>query len=167
MISLLVTHVQDADYPPAVGWGFSLAGILLIVFVAALIVVTTVLLTSMRRRSRRAATQHLDVLKKALEHPQLDAETRARLLATMVEQQTRRPLGFLTRSSFWLSACFVVGWLLMIINGVGALLTELQVLRSFKLEPLLVMGVSGLALVTLPIALREFLYRASQASEAR
>lgn len=164
MISSLMIQVTDAS---AGGVGVSMAWLLPMLLFGGLVVGVIILLMSLRGRSRSGATRRLEVLERALEHPELDAETRAQLVATMVEHQTRRPLGFLFRSSFWLSACFVVGWLLMIVNGVGVLLTELELLHAFKLDALLVMGVAGLALATLPIALREFLYRTRQASDAR
>jgi len=164
VISSLLHQVMG---PPSGGVGISLAGLLAVFLSVVLGVGVIILLTSLRGRSRSGAARRLEVLEKALEHPELDAETRAQLVATMVEHQTRRPLGFLSRSSFWLSACFVVGWLLMIVNGVGALLIELELLHAFKLDALLVMGVAGLALATLPVALREFLYRAHQAPDAR
>ena len=164
MISSLMIQVTDSS--PS-GVGVSIAWLFPMLLLGGLVVGVIILLMSLRGRSRSGAARRLEVLEKALEHPELDAETRAQLVATMVEHQTRRPLGFLFRSSFWLSACFVVGWLLMIVNGVGALLIELELLQSFKLDALLVMGVAGLALATLPVALREFLYRAHQAPDAR
>ena len=164
MISSLMIQVTGSS--PS-GVGVSIAWLFPMLLLGGLVLGVIVLLMSLRGRSRSGAARRLAVLEKALEHPELDAETRAQLVATMVEHQTRRPLGFLFRSSFWLSACFVVGWLLMIVNGVGALLIKLELLHAFKLDALLVMGVAGLALATLPVALREFLYRAHQAPDAR
>ena len=164
MISSLMIQVTGSS--PS-GLGVSIAWLLPMLLFGGLVVGAIILLMSLRGRSRSGAARRLEVLERALEHPELDAETRAQLVATMVEHQTRRPLGFLFRSSFWLSACFVVGWLLMIVNGVGALLIELELLRSFKLEGPLMLGAVGVALVTLPIALREFSDRVRQPSGAR
>lgn len=167
MISLLMTHVQDAGQPYEGGLGVTLAWLLPIVLSAAVVVGVILLLLSVRSRSRSVANRRLEVLEKALEHPQLDAETRTQLLATIVEQQTRSPLGFLSRPSFWLSACFVVGWLLVIFNGAVLLLLRLNVLSISYLDPSLLMVAVGLALLTLPVAFREFLFRARQSVEAR
>ena len=151
--------------PPLFEWGFgAIWAILLLVGGLALFIFAAVMVSSWLSARRARYAKRLDVLGKALDHPEMDAATRSQVVALLAREHVGRPLGFLTRASFWLSASFIVGWLILIVFGLEALLVRVELL-SMSIEVPLVMTAVGLALVTLPIATREFFDRARKEPE--
>ena len=151
--------------PPVFEWGFgAIWAILLPLGGLALFIFAAVLVSSWLNARRARYAKRLDVLEKALDHPEMDAATRSQVVALLAREHVGRPLGFLARASFWLSASFVVGWLILIVFGLEVLLVRAELL-SMSIEVPLVMTAVGLALVTLPIATREFFDRARKEPE--
>jgi len=117
------------------------------------VVITGLALFYKHRRAR------LDVISKALSHPDLDADSRKSLVdelrgagpASEWHQSLGAQIRFLSRN-----ALFVVGWVTMFI-GVGCVLTG----KWNLIEGGIVAAVSGLGVATLPLALRELQSRTS------
>ena len=89
MISSLMIQVTGSA--PS-GLGVSIAWLLPMLLFGGLVVGVIILLMSLRGRSRGGAARRLEVLERALEHPELDAETRAQLVASRFVEQHREAL---------------------------------------------------------------------------
>jgi len=152
--------------PPVFEWGFgAIWAILLLVGGVALFVFAALLVSSWLKARRARHAKRLDVLEKALDHPEMDAATRSQVVQLLAREHGDRPLGSLARASFWMSASFIVGWLILIVFGLMALLVRVELLVGVSIQGPLVMTAAGLALVTLPIATREFFDRARKEPE--
>lgn len=148
-------------------WGFGYIGAMVLLAGGVALFIFAALMVSSWLKARRARhAKRLDVLEKALDHPEMDAATRSQVVQLLAREHGDRPLGFLARASFWLSASFIVGWLILIVFGLGALLVRVELL-NMSIEVPLVMTAAGLALVTLPIATREFFDRTRKEPEVR
>jgi len=141
---------------------------------AALIMVTMVIglpvlglltaaLLQAGKRRHQVRVQQLQVLQRALEHPALDERTRADLTRLLADDHRRKhgPLG--VRVGRWLRVGHVLllacGWLLLI-GGIGFwIASDALELPSRNTQPAIAAMIVGIALVTLPLALRELLGR--------
>ncbi len=132
------------------------------------VLIAAVLGRSMRNRHQLEITR-LQVLQEALRHAQLDDATRTELTRALADDWRRRGT---PRERFgrWLRAGHVLllgaGWLLLI-GGIGFWIAgEAMNMSRWSIEPAVVSTVTGLALVTLPLALRELLGRRGPAAPA-
>ena len=133
--------------------------------IGVLAILSWVIVEAVKGRHNHEA-QRLDVLEKALARPDLDAETRRELLTTLSRERERRAFAFLRRGSFWRMACFAVGWATVLIFGGIALLTVMGATHA-PYESTLIPCVFGVALMTLPTAIREFARREEPRTETR
>ena len=116
-------------------------------------VVVAIFVPWLKRRDARAK-QRLDLLAASIERPEIDAQVRSQVLRTLaMEHESVGPLHRLMSSSFWVNLTFGLGWLLF----VGALGCALLLLLSDDSDAYnaLFFAVGGLAILSLPIALRE------------
>ena len=116
-------------------------------------VVVAVFVPWLKRRDARAK-QRLDLLAASIERPEIDAQVRSQVLRTLaMEHESSGPLHRLMSSSFWMNLMFGLGWLLFV-GALGcALLMWLS--EDSDAEYALFFAVGGLAILSLPIALRE------------
>jgi len=120
------------------------------------VVVSLILLISSFSRHRAARRgQRLTMLQQALEYPQLDPQTRNQILRVLTEEQ-RGGLRFLFTVAFWERLLFAVGWLMFLLFGGRWIGAQLDVFSRYQMDMCLVFGLLGLALMSLPIAMREF-----------
>lgn len=105
----------------------------------------------------------LQTLQEALKHPALDEQIRMDLTRLLADDYRRQhgPLG--ERFRRWLRGGHVlllaVGWLLLI-GGVGFWIAgEAFGMGRYTIQPAIAATIAGIALVTLPLALRELLGR--------
>ena len=156
----VVTHAGSSTGFARLAGGLGIIGGALIVVGGLVFLISYCL-----RASKASSARRMEVLDRALDHPDLDRETREQLVSLLAREHSSR-LAFLGQMSFWLSACFVIGWLLLVFNGAAAVLCQLQVLSVPIVAPL-VTAACGLALVTLPTAVREFWARGQRAPHPR
>ena len=111
-------------------------------------------------------TARLDVINKALDHPDLDPDVKAEMVRLLEEdhRESRKP--FLSQYGGILnvlrSLCLIIGWIVFLFCGLVLLLdiADLMELGSrYMREPLLVFGILGFIAMTLPVAIRELLAR--------
>lgn len=119
--------------------------------VIAMTIGGTIAVVGMLQKERRARRQERqELLRNAMQHPQIDELTRAELLRTIAREQDDSPrlLGMLRTG--W----FAVGWMMFVIGGGMALLDAIQVVR-IDAEPAAGVGLAGFAMLSLPLGLRE------------
>ncbi|MFT4515079.1 MAG: hypothetical protein ACI89X_001213 [Planctomycetota bacterium] len=145
--SLLNTHgrlsVEDMF---AVGFLIAAAGVVIAIFVPWL-----------KRRDARAK-QRLDLLGESLESPQLDPGTRNQILSVLAKEHEAK-LGFLSNRAFWQRMFFGGGWLMFIVCSGMAALSWSGVVDHKVASEALVGALTGLAVASLPFAMREMTTR--------
>jgi hypothetical protein len=111
------------------------------------------------RRGEKDEKARLDLLREALRHPGIDELTRAQLVRALAADDGRPRLSMLLKSGKLLTvarhALFVIGWPLLLIGGAGWVMTEMRGGTWYSTEPWFFSAITGLALVSLPLALRE------------
>jgi len=144
------------------GPSLALIVVAMVIGLPVLGVLTAVLMQAGKRR-HQVRVQQLQVLQKALEHPALDERTRADLTRLLADDHRRKhgPLG--ARLGRWLRGGHVLllacGWLLLI-GGIGFwIASDALDLPNRSMQPAIAATIVGIALVTLPLALRELLGR--------
>lgn len=106
---------------------------------------------------QRAAMARLDLLREALRHPTLDEATRSELLRALVQDHDRPP--FWLRAELWRRLWFGSGWLLLLICGGMWLLGLMGLARGTDDESIAASALLGLAMLSLPLGLRELARR--------
>lgn len=144
---------------------FSMMGVGLLITVLSL-------LAGWRKRAMELSAQRFDLLAEALRDPTLDAATRAELLRSLARSQ-RGVFGWLwdqvQKPVVWRVLWFGSGWLTMLLAGaaLGLHAAGIARLRSYDLQPVIMITVLGFGMVTLPLALRELLRRDRLLGERR
>ena len=118
-------------------------------------VLNRVAATSVRRR-------RLDVLEKALQHGSLDDATRQQLLQVLAREAGG---GWITKPGVWARLSFGAGWIMFVISGGMLLLWMTDVIRYIDDDVVFGFALLGLALMTLPLGLREFARRDSKLAD--
>jgi hypothetical protein len=104
-----------------------------------------------QKQRREQRKERFDLLRTALQHPQLDELTRAELLRTIArEQDTAAPRLFGMLRTVW----FAIGWLMFVCGGAGLLLDAIDVIRA-DADVTAAFAVAGFAMLSLPLGLRE------------
>lgn len=117
----------------------------------------------LKRRSR-LQQQRLDILQESLQHPTLDAETRRQILRVVAREHEASALSFLGRASFWQKLVFGGGWLAFVFCGGMALLSWSGLIRRHIADEAVVCSLVGLAIASVPIAMRELTARRPEAN---
>lgn len=105
------------------------------------------------RKDRRLREQaRFDLLREALRHPQLDEATRVELLRRVAggHRLDLPKLGAVLRT-LW----FSTGWLLFVGASGFLFLAFVDVIDIWQVEPVAATAVTGFAMLTLPLGLRE------------
>jgi len=155
---------QQVSFQPPVFFDDLVVALCILCVLCGLVgVVVAVFVPWLKRRDARAK-QRLDLLAASIERPEIDAQVRSQVLRTLaMEHESVGLLHRLMSSSFWVNLTFGLGWLLF----VGALGCALLMWLSddSDAENALYFAVGGLAILSLPIALRELgLRKASPAA---
>jgi len=113
--------------------------------------------------------QRLGILEKALQHPNVDDATRAELLRTLTAQRPpSHPVAGSAANhlvSWWPKLWFGSAWLLFVVGGCLLASEALDLTNIRDTHTLLIMMVSGFAMMTLPSALREITRRSGATAE--
>lgn len=113
------------------------------------------------RRARRQ--ERYELLRTALQQPQLDELTRAELLRAFArEQATNLPRLFGVVRTVW----FAIGWLMLVGGGATLLLDAIDVMRVWEAGAACIM-VAGFVMLSLPLGLREFNRRERAVADQR
>lgn len=100
--------------------------------------------------------RRLRLLEQALERPDLDADTRNMILRVLGSEARRGAFG---RAETWARVSFGVGWIMFLIAGGFLLLNMLDIIRRIDDDLVFGLALLGLALLTMPLGLREFISR--------
>lgn len=125
-------------------------GVLVLIAAAACALISLVTIWQKDRRLREQA--RFDLLRAALQHPQLDEATRVELLRRVAGGH-RLDLPKLTAvlRTLWFGA----GWLMFVGASGFLFLAFVDVIDIWQVEPVAATAVSGFAMLTLPLGLRE------------
>jgi hypothetical protein len=120
--------------------------------IAALGIIIAIVVPWLIRRDARAR-HRLELLGESLKNQQLDAQTRSQILSVLAKEHNEGRLRFLKDPGFWQRCTFGFGWLVFI----GSLGVSLLLWLSDDpdAENGLFFAVGGLAIFSLPIAMRE------------
>ena len=116
------------------------------------------------RRNARVK-QRLDLLQQALEHPQLDAQTRRQILAVLANEHQSSKLGALLSGVFWQRLVFGGAWLMFVFCGCVAFFSWSGIVPQHIGSEALVFSLMGLAVASLPFAMRELSSRQGRVAE--
>lgn len=116
-----------------------------------------------RTKPLEVRKKRLDVLDKALAHPQLDVDTRNQILRVLVEEQRREGATWTQRLTrlvplgrmLWYSA----GWILFVIGGCMSVLMAIELVPRSELPTCASLTIAGFAMLSLPLALGELMRR--------
>ena len=141
----------------------------LMAWVVATVLVVGLIMRRGKNRHQLRVTR-LQVLQEALRHPALDEQTRTELTRVLADEYRREHGSFGERCGRWLRAGHVlllaIGWL-SLIGGAGFwIAAEALHLSRFDIQPAIGFTIAGIALVTLPLALRELLGRRDREAPA-
>jgi len=128
-------------------------------------VVVAVGVVSILGRRHARVKQRLTMLQQALEHPQLDAQTRSQILAVLSNEHESSKLGFLVSKAFWHRVIFGSAWLLFIFCGGLSVLAWFRIIPQHLAQFPMVLALIGLAVMTLPFSLRELSGRQRQVAD--
>lgn len=131
----------------------------MILLLCGVVVGLILLVGSLSRAGVSRKSQRLSMLQQALEHPQLDAQTRAEILRVLTREHSGGGLRFLLSAAFWERLLFAVGWLTFLLFGGRWVGAQLGVFSRYQMDTCMVFGLLGLALMSLPIAMHEFVRR--------
>ena len=146
-------HLQDSAGTVSVFQAMRPDDFAAMIFCVALAgVVVAILVPWLIRRDARAR-RRLELLGESLKNQQLDAETRSQILSVLAKEHHEGRLRFLLDPGFWQRCTFGFGWLLFIGSLGISLLMWLS--EDSDAEYGLFFAVGGLAILSLPIALRE------------
>lgn len=138
---------------------------LLFSFCSFFFMLATMVLSGVARRRKDAALDHrrIDLLEKALQHPSLDDATRTELLQVLAHGGGRPhppPVAEATRrGDWWHLLWFGPGWVLFVVGGCMLGAHALSLAPGVDLKTFLPMTITGFAVLTLPMALRELRVR--------
>jgi Flp pilus assembly protein TadB len=124
-----------------------------------------------KQERRRDEQQRLAVLQAALDHPQLDAATRQELTRVLVDQhreakdRSGRTMQKVARGAY--VAMLGAGWLGALVGGGMWALGAADGMRFGQLMGAIAVTLTGVAVITLPIALRELMYRSARTAVQR
>lgn len=129
---------------------------------------TFVLLTvwlSARSKPHDVQKKRLQVLDKALGHQDLDPATKAEILRVLADEQratggARVPEG----ASWWGQLWFGAGWVLFVVGGCMLGAGAADLVADVSTKTYLPMTITGFAMLTLPMALRELMARRDRLS---
>lgn len=107
----------------------------------------------LRRRDARAK-QRLDLLEESLQHSQLDPGTRNQILSVLAKEHEAK-LGFLANRAFWQRMIFGGGWLMFVVCSGMAILSWSGMVHRQIANGALAGALVGLAVSSLPFAMRE------------
>ena len=100
--------------------------------------------------------ERLRIVEKALNHPAMDDDTRRQIVAALAREARG---SWVTRPESWARLCFGAGWVLFLIAGGFLLLNMLAIIRRIDEDVVYGLALLGLALMTLPLGMREFISR--------
>jgi hypothetical protein len=116
-----------------------------------------------RRRETAVDQRRLDLLEQALQHPSLDEATRAELLQVLAHPRgapEQQPAAAATRKGdWWHLVWYGPGWILFVLGGCMLGAHALSLAPGVDLKTYLPMTITGFAILTLPLALRELQVR--------
>ena len=147
--------------------------LLLITFAGfAVMVVALLLSTATSRRKKVVELDHrrLDLLERALQHPSLDEATRAELLQVLANPrgQAHEPSARPPRKlgDWWHLIWYGSAWILFVVGGCMLAAHALSLTPGLDVRTFLPMTITGFAMLTLPLALRELRVRGQHPSTA-
>ncbi|MBL8729530.1 MAG: hypothetical protein JNM25_13940 [Planctomycetes bacterium] len=149
--------------------------LLLLICLASFAVMVGAILVAVARGQRRRASafdqRRLDLLEQALRHPALDEGTRAELLKVLAARPGGRPdhrpeAATAGRGDWWHLLWFGPGWILFVLGGCMLGARALSLAPGADLETFLPMTITGFAMLTLPLALRELHVRRDRPAPA-
>ncbi len=137
----------------------------------ALMVVALLLSAATSRRKKVVELDHrrLDLLERALQHPSLDEATRTELLQLLAnrgrphEPQTRHTTKL---GDWWHLIWYGPAWILFVVGGCMLAAHTLSLTPGLDVRTFLPMTITGFAMLTLPMALRELRVRGQRPSPA-
>ena len=110
-----------------------------------------------RKEERR---ERSELLRTALQHPQLDERTRAELLRAIAREQQIAPRLVGIVRTVW----FAIGWLMFVGGGGALLLDAIGIVRTDD-DVAAGFAIAGFAVLSLPLGLRELQRRDHAANE--
>ncbi len=123
--------------------------------IGGLTVSVVITITTARQKVR---SQRLKVLETALNRQDLDETTRREILRVLTQEHSATWLAPLLRPDLWQKLSFGFGWFLFLISG-GVGIAGLLDVMHVPAEAVVPMMLLGLALMTLPLGLRELMRR--------
>lgn len=143
---------------------------LIICLSSFVVMIVTVILTNgakRRQQEHELERRRLDVLQEALQRPTLDAAMRAELsrIAQASAGSSRAPAGTALRTGdWWHLLWFGPGWVLFVVGGCMLAADTLDLVTGVSTKTFLPMTITGFAMLTLPMALRELTARRDRAT---
>ena len=136
--------------------GFLVDGTWSIVAVICIVGLVCVLLGALVGRiGGKSGERHrrLDLLERALDHERLDDATRQQIVQVLTREHAS---GWFARPENWARLCFGAGWLLFFMTSGILLLGAFRIAYVGPDRVIYTLLLLGLALLTLPLGLREF-----------
>lgn len=132
---------------------------LAVLFLCGCVIALLVLVASFSRHLESRKSQRYAMLQQALSHPQLDAETRNQILRVLAKEHSGGWVRFLFTIAFWERLIFAAGWLMLLLFGGRWAGAQMGFFSYFQMDFMLIMALLGLAMMSLPIAMHEFIRR--------
>lgn len=137
---------------------------LLVLVAMAFILLGVVAWLAMRAKPAELRLRQIELMQKALAHPQLDLATREELLRVLARDHAGL-LGALSRllrdPRSWRVLWYGAGWLMFVIGGcmLGARALWPSLVPGFDVRDFVALTIAGFAMLSLPLALQELTRR--------
>lgn len=132
---------------------------LLLLLVFGGFAVTAIVWTAGSSRRLAMRRRRLDLLEQGLQHPDLDAATRAELLRVLARDQRAGVFAALGRllssGACWRVVWYGSGWLMFVVGGCLLAARAMSLVPGPNPQIVLPMAITGFAVLTLPLALSE------------
>lgn len=139
--------------------------------VVSSVVAMVVAILAQRQKKSSVDDRRLDLIEKALQHPNLDEATRNELLRALAEPRQPDRAAVATPAdqgaNWWPKLWFGAGWGMFVVGGCLLLSEAADITRIRDMEVLLISTSVGFAMLTLPAALRELTRRSGPATARR
>lgn len=126
-----------------------------IVLAIAVIAITLGIIVPWLSRRDARVKQRLDLLGESLKNPQLEAQVSRQILLVLAKEHQSSRLHFLKSPVFWQRLVFGGGWLMFVFCGGMAALSWGGLVDHGIAREALVYALLGLAVASLPFAMRE------------
>lgn len=134
------------------------------------VIVSMILGAPSRRRGADNQRRRLDLIEQGLRDPSLDPTTRAELLRSLARDEQLcggSILRFVASPTPWRYLWFGAAWFLFVLGGSLLASEKLNLTNIRDTHMLVIMLVSGFAMLTMPAALRELARRSGTAPAGR